>query len=98
MSQARNWTAAEDEAINTARDRGETLRACAERLGIAHSTVKGRRGFLLRWGKDEVRMVKRIVEVTCYCCRKKWKTDQLDVRKCPKCTKYGHEIECYGSL
>ena len=97
MSQARTWTAAEDEAINTDRERGETLPKLELRLGIAHSTVKGRRGFLLRWGKDEVRMVKRIVEVTCYCCRKKWKTDQLDVRKCPRCRDLGHDTSCYDA-
>jgi hypothetical protein len=41
------------------------------------------------------RAAKRVVEVTCYCCRKKWKTDQLDVRKCPRCRDLGHDTSCY---
>ena len=97
MGAPRSWTPAEDAAINTAHARGESLRDCAARLGISHSTVKGRRGFLLRCGKDEVKPAKRIVEVTCYCCRKKWKTDQLDVRKCPRCRDLGHDTSCYDA-
>jgi hypothetical protein len=97
MSTPRLWTAAEDEAINTAKARGETLPNLALRLGISYATIKGRRGFLLRWGKDEARTKKRRVEVTCYCCRKKFVTSQLDVRKCQKCRDYGHDISCYDA-
>jgi hypothetical protein len=95
MSAPRNWTAAEDDAINTAKARGETLPNLALRLGISYATIKGRRGFLLRFGSFENRAKKTPIEVTCYCCRKRFVTNQLDVRKCQKCRDYGHDISCY---
>lgn len=98
MAETIEW-AKHDARIVKLKADGKSFAEISEETGISTTSLRTRLVMLgayqAKRSMTKPKGEKRLIQVTCFCCRRKWRTDNSMLRKCPQCRKAGHEVSCY---